>query len=333
MLNQTDVQSDREVVITRIVDAPRELVFKAWTETKHIEQWFGPKGFTTRVVENDLRPGGQWCYIMVGPDGKEYPSKGVFREIVPLERVVATDEFGEGIEEVLDIDLPQGMVTTTTFEDLEGKTRLTIQIMHDTASDRRKHEEMGVIAGWNSSLDCLDELLAKQTEPQQNGFSVMLPSDQEILITRIFNAPRKLIFDAWTQPEHVKRWFGGCTSMIMTVCAIDLRVGGSWRYVLHDSSNAVEHGFSGEYQEIVSPARLVSTERYEPVPGSDRLNILTLTEQNGKTTLHIRIQHQSKEQRDGHLQSGMELGLRESLNRLEELLQFMYMETNAANQS
>jgi len=322
MLNQTDVQSDREIVITRIVDAPRELVFKAWTETKHIEQWFGPKGFTTRVVENDLRPGGQWCYVMISSDGKEYPSKGVFREIVPPERVVTTDEFGEGIEEVLDIDLPQGMVTTTTFEDMGGKTRLTIQIMHDTAGDRRKPEEMGVIAGWNSSLDCLDELLAEQTQ-QQNGFSVMLPSDQEILITRLFNAPRQLIFDAWTQPEHVRRWFGGCTSMTMTVCEIDLHVGGTWRYVLYDSSNGVEHGFSGEYREIALPERLVSTERYEPVPGSDHLNTLTLNDQDGKTILQIRIQHQSREQRDGHLQSGMEVGLRESLNRLEAVVQSM----------
>jgi uncharacterized protein YndB with AHSA1/START domain len=160
MLNQVDAQSDREIIITRVFDAPRELVFKVWTETKHIEQWFGPKGFTTRVIENDLRPGGQWCYTMIGPDGKEYPSKGVFREIMPPERVVATDEFGEGIEEVLDIDLPQGMVTTTLFEDLGGKTRLTIRIVHETVGDRRKHEDMGVIAGWNSSLDCLEELLA-----------------------------------------------------------------------------------------------------------------------------------------------------------------------------
>ncbi|NJN58077.1 MAG: hypothetical protein HC879_11580 [Leptolyngbyaceae cyanobacterium SL_5_9] len=320
MLNQIDAQSDRQIVITRVFNAPRELVFRVWTETKHIEQWFGPKGFTTRVVENDLRPGGQWLYIMISPDGKEYPSKGVFREIVPPERVVATDEFGEGIEEVLDIDLPQGMVTTTLFEDLKGKTRLTIQIMHETVGDRHKHEEMGVIAGWNSSLDCLEELLT-QVGSEPNGFSIMLPSDREILVTRIFNAPRKLVFDAWTQPEHVKRWFGGCTSMTMTVCEIDLRVGGSWRYVLYDSSNAFEHGFSGEYREIVSPERLVSTERYEPVPGSDHLNTLTLNDQDGKIILQIRIQHQSREQRDGHLQSGMEVGLRESLNRLEEVVQ------------
>ena len=157
--DSTETQSDRQIVITRVFNAPRELVFQAWTEPKHIEQWFGPKGFTTRVTEMDLRPGGQWCYVMIGPDGTEYPSKGVFREIVPPERIVTSDEFGEGIEKVLDVDLPQGMVTTAIFEDLDGKTKLTLQIMHPSASDRRKHEEMGVVAGWNSSFDCLDEYL------------------------------------------------------------------------------------------------------------------------------------------------------------------------------
>ncbi len=107
----------------------------------------------------------------------------------------------------------------------------------------------------------------------------------------------------------------------MTVCEIDLRVGGQWRYVLHDSSNGIDHSFSGEYREIVSPERLVATERYESVPNSDHLNTLTLTEQDGKTTLQILILHSSVEQRDGHLQSGMETGLNQSLNRLEQLLE------------
>jgi uncharacterized protein YndB with AHSA1/START domain len=324
MLNQdssTDTRSDREIVITRMFNAPRDLVFKAWTEPSQIAQWWGPEGFTTRVTELDLRPNGRWRYVMVGPDGKEYPAKGIFREIVPPERIVTTDEFDEGFEKVINADLPQGIVLTALFEELDGKTKLTLHISHATASDRRKHEEMGVVAGWNSSLDCLDEFLAQHIKQQHTGFAMSLPSDREILITRVFDAPQQLVFEAWTQPEHVKRWFGGCTSMTMTVCEIDLRVGGHWRYVLQDSSNGTEHGFSGEYREILPPERLVATERYEPVPGSEHLNTLTLTEQSGKTTLQILIQHQSREQRDGHLQSGMEPGLRETLNRLEELLQ------------
>lgn len=81
--NSTDARDDREIVITRVFNAPRELVWNVWTEPKHMEQWWGPKGFTTRVIELDLRPGGQWRFVMIGPDGTEYPIKGIFREVIP----------------------------------------------------------------------------------------------------------------------------------------------------------------------------------------------------------------------------------------------------------
>lgn len=156
-----NAQSDRELVITRIFNAPRELVFKAWTEAEHIAQWWGPQGFTTRVIEQDLRPGGKSRYIMVGPDGSEYPVKGVFLEVVSPERIVTTDEFDEGFEQVMDMDLPSGMVMTVLFEEIDSKTKLTLRIVHSTAEERRKHEEMGVVGGWNSTFDCLEEYLEK----------------------------------------------------------------------------------------------------------------------------------------------------------------------------
>ncbi|MBW4619006.1 MAG: SRPBCC domain-containing protein [Cyanosarcina radialis HA8281-LM2] len=161
--NSPTIQSsDREIVITRIFNAPRNLVFEVWTDPKHIAQWWGPEGFTTRVEEMDFRPGGKSRYVMIDSNGTEYPSKGVFREIVPPERIVTSDEFDEGFEEVFKGDLPSGAIElTASFEDLGDKTRLTLQILHSTAEDRRKHEEMGVIDGWNSSFDCLDEYLAK----------------------------------------------------------------------------------------------------------------------------------------------------------------------------
>jgi uncharacterized protein YndB with AHSA1/START domain len=156
--------TDRELVITRIFDAPRDLVWRAWTDARHLTQWWGPRGFTTRVEALDLRPGGAWRYVMIGLDGTEYPVKGVFLEIIPLQRIVTTDEFDEGFEQVIKADLPRGIVTTAVFEDLGGKTRLTLRIAHASAEDRRRHEEMGVIAGWNSSFDCLDEHLKKMAE-------------------------------------------------------------------------------------------------------------------------------------------------------------------------
>lgn len=149
---------------TRTFNAPRDLVWRAWTESDRIAQWWGPKGFVTRVVSQDLTPGGHWRYIMTGPDGAEYPASGVFSEVVPLERIVTTDEFDEGFEDVIGAKLPEGLIMSVHFEDAPGGTRVTIHIDHATPEDRRRHEEMGVVEGWNSSLDCLEEYLAASTK-------------------------------------------------------------------------------------------------------------------------------------------------------------------------
>ncbi|MCI0700712.1 MAG: SRPBCC domain-containing protein [Planctomycetia bacterium] len=159
MSTKQDSASDREIVITRVFNAPRELVWKVWTQPEHIAKWWGPRGFDTRVTTMDLRPGGKWHYVMRAPDGAEYPACGVFREVVPFERIVATDEFGEDFKPPVGMDLPQGMVTTAIFEDDCGNTRLTLRISHPTVEDRKKHEAMGVLGGWQSSFDCMDDYL------------------------------------------------------------------------------------------------------------------------------------------------------------------------------
>jgi uncharacterized protein YndB with AHSA1/START domain len=148
-----------------------------------------------------------------------------------------------------------------------------------------------------------------------------MPSDRELVITRVFNAPRRLVFEAWSKPEHVRRWWGP-RSMRMTVCEIDLRPGGAWRYV-HVTPDGQEHAFSGVYQEIVPPERMVYTEGYEAMPGHDYLVTATLEEEDGRTTLRAHLLYQSREDRDGHLQSGMEPGMQETMERLDEHLQTM----------
>lgn len=153
-------EADREIVITRHFDAPRERVWRAWTEPVHIARWFGPRGFSTRVDEQDFHPGGRWRYVMTGPDGTEYPCCGVFREIVPQQLIVSTDEFDENYVKSTDMDLPQGMVVHEVFETEGRGTRVILRICHPTLEDRRKHEAMGVVPGWGSTLDCLAEHLA-----------------------------------------------------------------------------------------------------------------------------------------------------------------------------
>ena len=113
--------ADRELIFTRVFDAPRELVFKAWTDPRHLMQWWGPKGFTTSVYEMDVRPGGVWRLTMRGPDGVDYKNRIVFLEVVKPERLVYKHEPEKGSE-------PVSFETTVTFAEEGGKTRLTLQI-------------------------------------------------------------------------------------------------------------------------------------------------------------------------------------------------------------
>jgi uncharacterized protein YndB with AHSA1/START domain len=146
---------------------------------------------------------------------------------------------------------------------------------------------------------------------------ITVPSDTEIVITRVFDAPAELIFKAWTTPELVKRWWGFETSE-WRVCEIDLREGGQWRYVIGERD--MEVGFHGEFKEIARPHRIVSTEVYEGYPDAGSLNTMTLDEMDGVTTMTTHIQHELKEHRDAQLQSGMETGMQVSYDRLEDLV-------------
>lgn len=149
---------------------------------------------------------------------------------------------------------------------------------------------------------------------------VTLPTDEQILITREFDAPKELVYEAWTTPELVRRWWSGERGE-MTVCEIDLRVGGKWRYAMI-ANQGFEVAFHGEYREIVPNERLVSTEAYEGIPDADEhasLNTLTLTEVDGRTTLEVLVEHPTKQGRDMHIESGMEGGMQEAMDRLEQV--------------
>ena len=146
--------------------------------------------------------------------------------------------------------------------------------------------------------------------------TVTLPTDEQILITREFDAPRHLVYGAWTTPELVKRWWGGERGEV-TVAEIDLRVGGLWRCVMV-TDGGFEVAFHGEYREIVPNERIVSTEVYEGMPEGEALNTVTFTEASGRTTLEVLVQHASKEARDAHVGSGMETGMQEGMDLLEQ---------------
>jgi uncharacterized protein YndB with AHSA1/START domain len=153
--------------------------------------------------------------------------------------------------------------------------------------------------------------------------TVTLPTDEQILITREFDAPRDLVYEAYTTPELVKRWWHANRGTV-TVAEIDLRVGGKWRYAAV-TDHGFEVAFHGEYREIVPNERLVSTETYEGLPEGvteeqgTTLNTATFVESDGRTTLTILIEATSKTSRDAIIESGMEAGLQDALDLLEEV--------------
>lgn len=147
---------------------------------------------------------------------------------------------------------------------------------------------------------------------------VTLPSDTQILITREFHAPKHLIYKAWTTPELIRRWWSAKRGAV-TVADVDLRVGGTWRWV-QVTDEGFEVAFHGVYHELVPDERIVCTEVYEgyPEPDAEALNTLTLSEENGVTQLRILVEHKLPEHRDAHINSGMEAGMQDALDLLEE---------------
>jgi uncharacterized protein YndB with AHSA1/START domain len=157
--------------------------------------------------------------------------------------------------------------------------------------------------------------------PTSSGTAtVTLPTDRQILITREFDAPRHLVYKAWTTPELVKRWWHANRGQV-TIAEIDLQVGGAWRYV-SVTEDGMEVAFHGEYREIVPNERIVSTEVYEGIPDAEQhaaLNTLTLTERDGRTLLTVLVEHPTKQGRDAHISSGMEPGMQDALDLLEQV--------------
>jgi uncharacterized protein YndB with AHSA1/START domain len=159
----TAARPERHIVLTRIIDAPRERVFQAWTDPKQLARWWGPKCFTNPVCEVDARPGGALRIVMRAPDGAEYPMKGVFQEVVEPERLVftniAVDQQGNHILEGF---------TTITFVDHEGKTKLTVQTGAVAMVGYAAAYLEGMEAGWTQSLESLEELVANTSDSRAN---------------------------------------------------------------------------------------------------------------------------------------------------------------------
>ena len=151
------MSADRELMLTRLIDAPREKVYRAWTDASLLKQWFAPLPYTTPVAELDVRPGGSAFIVMRGPDGKDLPNHGVYLDVVPNQRLVSTDAYTKAWEP----SEKPFMTLILTFEDEGGKTRYTARARHWTVADREAHEKMGFHQGWGICADQLTALVAK----------------------------------------------------------------------------------------------------------------------------------------------------------------------------
>jgi uncharacterized protein YndB with AHSA1/START domain len=313
----------KDLIITRLFDAPRELVWKAWTQPERVMQWWGPKGFTTPVSRIDLRVGGEYLSCMRSPDGKDFWGKGFFREIVAPSQLVMTDSFADEKGNIVPAsyygmskDFPREMLITVILEDIEGKTRLTLR---HTGMPPGPDSE-GARQGWSESFDKLANYLETE-KPIESGKNVPkfeFPSDREVVITRIFDAPRELVFRASTDPGLIPLWWGP-KRYTTTVERMDVLPGGVWRFIQHDQDGNA-YAFHGVYREIVPPKREVHTFEFEGMPGHVILETSIFEEFEGKTKLTVTDLFQSLEDRDGMFKTGMKEGATESMDRLEELL-------------
>jgi uncharacterized protein YndB with AHSA1/START domain len=161
-------------------------------------------------------------------------------------------------------------------------------------------------------------MMQKEKIQHKDDLTITLPSDKEVLITRTLHAPRKIVFEAMTEPRHLRQWLGPRV-MTMTVAEADLRVGGAWRFV-HRAPDGTDHVFSGIIREFRPPDRVVRTSNYENIPGAESLETMTLEEHGERTSVAIRVLFNNREQRDGYIASGAEGGMRESYQRLDEHL-------------
>jgi len=314
---------EKDLTITRIFDAPREIVWAIWTEPEFVRRWWGPEGFTAPVARVDLRVGGKYLYCMRSSDCEDFWSTGVYKEIVPFERIVATDSFADEMGIIvpaahygMDGVWPKELLVTVTFEEeKDGKTRFTL--VH---SGLPPGEQMELAeAGWNESFEKLDRVLEETVTRTGRTLIAALPGKQDALMTRVFDAPRDRVFAAMTDPKLIPKWWAPRRFTIV-VEKMEVKTGGSWRFLNRDDQGN-EFWFHGAYHQV-SPERSVQTFEFEGMPGHVLLGISTLEEiEGGRTKLTSKSVFESVADRDGMMETGMKEGGSESLDRLAELVE------------
>ncbi|MFI5143108.1 MAG: SRPBCC family protein [Thermoanaerobaculales bacterium] len=321
---KSEPPSGGELVLTRVFDAPRRLVFEMWTNPAHVARWWGPRGFSNPVCELDARPGGEIRIDMRGPDGTVYPMTGIFEEVIEPERIVFTSaalhEQRRLVFEVRD---------TVTLVERGGKTTQTMRAHVVWKTDEADRYLGGMEQGWSESLDRLRACL-KDARDQATpaGGSEISPrggtGTREIVVSRVFDAPRELVWKAWTEPAHVVSWWGprGFTT---TIEEMDVRPGGVWAQVMHGPDGA-HYPNKSVFKEVVRPERIVFSHGggRQGGPGTRFESTWSLTALGEQTRVTIHMVFPSAAEREKVAKEFNAIeGGRQTLERLAEHLPTM----------
>lgn len=289
---------DREMAVSRLIEAPRDLVYAAWTDPAQAGLWWGPNGFTTTIREMNVRPGGLWLFTMHGPDGRDYPNRICYRELDPPRRIAY--DHGSGVA-----GEPGQFQAVAAFEEVGAGTRVTLRAVFSSVEERDLVvRECNAVEAGNQTLARLEAHVALRMEPDP------------FVITRVFDAPRDLVFKAWSEGERLAHWWGP-RGFALEVASLDFRDGGGFHYGMK-----APEGFSMwgriQYREIVPPSRIVTVLHFSDEQGGitrhplsatwplRTLNVLTLAEKDGRTLLTLEsvpFQATKKERetfREGH---------------------------------
>ncbi len=275
---ETQVKSktaERELTASRLLNAPVELVWEVWTNPEHIKNWWGPNGFTNTIYKMDVKPGGEWELMMHSPDGTNFWNKHTYTEVVKYKKLVHVH--GEPKFEMTITFTPQGNKTLVNIVSLFESIEILKKVV----------EEFGAAEGLQQNVDKLEIYVNN------------LPAEHELVIMRRFNAPRELVFKAWTEPERLAQWWGAPKGSVIHVSKLELKPGGMFLYSIKNPNGQDIWG-KFIYHEITAPEKLVFVNSFSdkdggttanpwmPVWPLEIMNTVTLIEYEGKTTLTIK---------------------------------------------
>jgi uncharacterized protein YndB with AHSA1/START domain len=296
-----EVLTTLEITITRVYNAPRDVVFKAWTDPDEIAKWWGPEDFGVSSVRIEAKPGGKCVIVMRGPDGVDSPMSGVFDEYVAPERLVMRSSVTNPAGDTL-----LKSINTITFTAIGRQTEITVVARADAYAPEAEMMLAGMKSGWNQSLQCLDDALTGAVERQ-------------IVVSRLVPTTPDKLFELFTDQTHLSKWWGP-DGFTLTTHEVKVEPEGKWRFTMH-GPDGVDYANLITYDEITPPNRLVYTHSAPDTQDSPFQTTVTFDEFMGQTALTMRAVFPTSAARDEVAEKYHALeGANQTVNRLIELV-------------